>query len=45
MDVRRKEAEGFINTGKCQDTKQRLVYTTTIVLFRLNLLTNLLKME
>ena len=21
MDIRRKEAEGFINTGKCQDTR------------------------
>ena len=21
MDIRRKEAKGFINTGKCQDTK------------------------
>ena len=21
IDVRRKEAEGFINTGKCQDTR------------------------
>ena len=30
MEVRRKEAEGFINTGKCQDTKQRPVYTTTL---------------
>ena len=31
MEVRRKEAEGFINTGKCQDTRRRLVYTTTLL--------------
>ena len=27
---RRKEAEGSINIGKCQDTRRRPIYTTTI---------------
>ena len=30
MEVRRKEAEGFINIRKCQDTRQRLVYITIV---------------
>ena len=29
---RRKEPEGFINTGKCQGTRRRPIYTTTVEL-------------
>jgi len=30
-EERRKEAEGSINIGKCQDSRRRPIYTTTIV--------------
>ena len=29
-EERRKEAKGFINTGKCQDARRRPIYTTTV---------------
>jgi len=31
IEGRRKEAEGSINIGKCQDSRRRPIYTTTIV--------------
>jgi len=35
IEGRRKEAEGSINIGKCQDSRRRPIYTTTVCL-RLN---------
>jgi len=31
IEGRRKEAEGSINIGKCQDSRRRPIYTTTVV--------------
>ena len=38
LEGRRKEAEGSINIGKCQDSRRRPIYTTTIVATVLNLI-------
>jgi len=32
IEGRRKEAEGSINIGKCQDSRRRPIYTTTLLL-------------
>jgi len=31
IEGRRKEAEGSINIGKCQNSRRRPIYTTTVV--------------
>ena len=36
IDGRRKEAEGFINIRKCQDSRRRPIYTTTLERCNLN---------